>query len=172
MKANQEVGFLKLASERVLIPSEYISIEHRIEKSLLKVRFSNNKVRYSKIDMEKGVIYDNDGDDNLVSVEILDFVEPTVIEESAIDETLTLTEAEQLRKEKRAAKRKVYRERRRKYIKKHCCPKCGKPKHYICLTHNQYQYLREPFFKRLFRKRRYYARKLYFSLAKTFGFVE
>ncbi len=89
-----------------------------------------------------------------------------------IEQTLPLTEAERLRKENRAAKRKVWRQRRRKYIKKHCCPLCGQNKVYICLKHNQCQIRKESFFKRLFRKRRYYARKLYFSLAKRFGFVE
>jgi hypothetical protein len=89
-----------------------------------------------------------------------------------IEQTMQLSKAEQLRKENRAANRQISRERRRKYIKKHCCQKCGQPKHYICLKHNQYQIRRESFLKKLFRKRRYYARKLYFSIAKGFGFVE
>lgn len=170
MKENQQVEFLKLASERVLIPSEYISIEHRKEKSLLKVRFSNNKVRYSKIDMEKGVIYDNDANDNLISVEILDFVEPLVIEETAIDETPQLTEAEQLRKEMRAAKRK---RRRQSGVKKSCCRECGKPKHRICLEHHSFKKTEiEKLLLKPFRRTRYYFKKLYFTIARTLGFVE
>ncbi len=165
----QVAGLFELANERVQLPSEYISIEHRIEKSLLKVRFSNNKVRYSKIDMEKGVIYDNDANDNLISVEILDFVEPTLIEETAISEMPTLTEPGQLRKITRAAKRK----RRRQTFKKSCCRECGKLKHYICLEHHQYKKSElKKFFERPFQRIRYYSKKLYFSLMTKLKFIE
>lgn len=85
-----------------------------------------------------------------------------MIEETLINETPVLSKAQQLRKEKRAARRK----RRRRYIRKGCCSQCGQPKHYICLEHNQHRHFGESFFKRLFRKRRYYARKLLFTLAE------
>ena len=166
MKAVGEIELMKLATERVSIPSEYISIEHRKEKSLLKVRFSSNKVRYSKIDIEKSVIYDNDAEDNLVSVEILDFV----FEETFTAEPQLSSEVERLRKEKRAAKRKAYRERRKIFIKKHRCQKCGQPKQYVCLEHNQHR--KETFVKKLFRKRRYFARKLFFTITRILGFIE
>jgi hypothetical protein len=166
----QTAGLFELANERTQLPSEYISIEHRKEKSLLKVRFSNHKVRYSKIDMEKGVIYDKDADDNLISVEILDFVEPTVIEETAISETPQLTEAEQLRKEMRAAKRK---RRRQSGAGKSCCRFCGKPKHRICLEHHSFKKTEiEKLLLKPFRKTRYYARKMFFTVARKLGFVE
>ena len=83
-----------------------------------------------------------------------------------IEQTTQLLETERIRKEKRAARRKL----RRGKITKHCCQVCGKPKHYICLEHNQH-WFGEPSFKKFFRKRRYYARKLFFTLAEKLGFV-
>lgn len=83
-----------------------------------------------------------------------------------IKELTELSEVEQMRKEKRAARKK----RQRRTLKRHCCEMCGQPKHYICLEHNQNR--KESFLKRLFRKRRYYVRKVYFSLAAKLGFIE
>jgi len=68
---------------------------------------------------------------------------------------LTREKIEQRRKERKAIKRK---------------PKIAHPERYVCVKQSSHR--KELYFKRLFRKRRYYARKLYFSVAKTFGLVE
>ena len=52
-----------------------------------------------------------------------------MIEETLITKTPLISEAEQLRKAKRTARRK----HRRILTKKSSCQKCGQPKHYICL---------------------------------------
>ena len=81
---------------------------------------------------------------------------------------LTREIIEQRRKERRP----ISRQYRNGIIKKHCCQKCGQPKHYVCLKHNQYRPLKESVFRKLFRKRRYYARKLFFTVARKLGFVQ
>ncbi|MDQ2747818.1 MAG: hypothetical protein M3T96_11235 [Acidobacteriota bacterium] len=76
-----------------------------------------------------------------------------------------LTEAEQLRKETRAARRK----RRRGYLKKLCCKQCGEPKHYVCLEHHNFK---KKGLEKLYSKFNRYARKFYFNLKKRLNFVE
>ncbi len=72
--------------------------------------------------------------------------------------------------EQRRKERKLVKRANRKIIKKSCCKECGQPKHYVCLEHNPYR--RKSFFNKLIKKRRYYARKIYFSVAKKLKFID
>ncbi len=64
--------WLKLAAQRIKIPNDYVILKYQEDADLLVIRFSNGKSTYSKDDMDNGVIYNYDKDDNLVSMEILD----------------------------------------------------------------------------------------------------
>ncbi len=66
--------------------------------------------------------------------------------------------------------REIIEQRRieRKVIKKK--NRNRQPKHKYSLKHNQHP--RKSFFKILFRKRRYYARKIFFTVAEKLGFVD
>lgn len=74
-------------------------------------------------------------------------------------------------REQKQLKRKAAKKRRKNRIIRHCCKECGKPKHYICLDHNTHLKRHNPYLKVL-RKIRHYARKSYFSLARSFGVVK
>lgn len=63
---------LKLANERIEIPSQYIALDYQADVDLLFIKFSNGISTYSKDDMDKGIIYNFAQNDELVSVEILD----------------------------------------------------------------------------------------------------
>lgn len=63
---------LKLANERIEIPSQYIALDCQADVDLLFIKFSNGISTYSKDDMDKGIIYNFAQNDELVSVEILD----------------------------------------------------------------------------------------------------
>ncbi len=81
---------------------------------------------------------------------------------------VAIENSEESLKQQRAARRKMGR----RYLKKHCCRKCGQPKHYVCLQHNFHQHpVKESSFKKLLRRRRYYARKLYFTVARKLRLV-
>ena len=63
--------WLKLARKRLDIP-EYLRLRYFDEVDLLTIRFTEGKSTYSDDDLEKGVIYNYDANDELVSIEILD----------------------------------------------------------------------------------------------------
>ena len=63
---------LKLAKERIRIPSKYITLNYQADVDLLFIKFTNGISTYSKDDMDKGIIYNYDENSELVSVEILD----------------------------------------------------------------------------------------------------
>ena len=69
---NKAGEWLKLAGQRIKIPNDYVILKYQEDADLLVIRFSNGKSTYSKDDMDNGVIYNYDKDDNLVSMEILD----------------------------------------------------------------------------------------------------
>lgn len=84
-----------------------------------------------------------------------------------IEETIQLSEKDQIR-EARKVRRRERRKSNRIKIKRHCCKQCGLPKHYICLDHHPQ---RKPFYLRFPKKIRYYFRKFYYALARKTGFV-
>ncbi|HMS41937.1 MAG TPA: DUF2283 domain-containing protein [Pyrinomonadaceae bacterium] len=63
---------LKLANERIKIPSKYITLNYQADVDLLFIKFTNGISTYSKDDMNKGIIYNYDKNDEIVSIEILD----------------------------------------------------------------------------------------------------
>ena len=69
---NKAGEWLKLASQRIKIPNDYVILKYQEDADLLVIRFSNGKSIYSTDDMDNGVIYNYDKNDNLVSMEILD----------------------------------------------------------------------------------------------------
>ena len=69
---NKTTELLKLAGQRIKIPNHYVILKYQEDADLLVIRFSNGKSTYSKDDMDNGVIYNYDKNDNLVSLEILD----------------------------------------------------------------------------------------------------
>ncbi len=54
------------------MPDENLELNYLADVDLLSVRFSKTESTYRKDDMEKGLIYNYDSDDFLVSIEILD----------------------------------------------------------------------------------------------------
>lgn len=84
-----------------------------------------------------------------------------MIEQTLINETLLTPETEKLPKEKKT--------KRKRYVKRCRCKKCGKPKHYICLEHHPH---RKTGVKRLLHKIRYNSKRLYFYMAKKLNLVE
>ena len=64
--------WLKLARQRVEIPSDYVILKYQEDVDLLLIRLTDGKSTYSKDDMNRGIIYNYDGNDCLVSMEILD----------------------------------------------------------------------------------------------------
>ena len=67
----QTTELLKLA--RLRFPfTEYLKLRYFADTDLLVIRFFENKTTKSKDDMDKGIIYNYDNKNNLVSVEILD----------------------------------------------------------------------------------------------------
>jgi uncharacterized protein YuzE len=69
---NNTSEWLKLANERVNIPGNYVILKYQEDVDLLVIRFNDGKSTYSKDDMDNGIIYNYDRDNNLVSMEILD----------------------------------------------------------------------------------------------------
>lgn len=70
--SNKTSELIKLANKRITIPNSYISIQYQKDADLLFIVFTNGKSTYSKDDMDKGIIYNYDRNNELVSVEILD----------------------------------------------------------------------------------------------------
>lgn len=69
---------VKLANERIKIPSNYIFVQYQNDADLLLIKFTNGKSTYSKDDMDKGIIYNYDENNELVSMEILDLYDTFV----------------------------------------------------------------------------------------------
>ena len=69
---NKTGEWLELAGQRIKIPNDYVILKYQEDADLLVIRFSDGKSTYSKDDMDNGVIYNYDKNDNLVSLEILD----------------------------------------------------------------------------------------------------
>ena len=70
MKTNE---FIKLADERGKIPSDWIKLEYQKDVDLLSILYSNKRCVRSKGDMENGVIYNYNAQNELVSIEVLEF---------------------------------------------------------------------------------------------------
>ncbi len=68
-KANER---LNLARKRVELPSGDLQMKYYSYVDSLTIRLSDGKSTYSTDDMEKGIIYNYDAGDKLVSIEILD----------------------------------------------------------------------------------------------------
>lgn len=64
--------WLKLANQRVEIPNNYVILKYQEDADLLVIRFNNGKSTHSTDDMDKGIIYNYDKNNKLVSKEILD----------------------------------------------------------------------------------------------------
>lgn len=71
-KVNKISEWLKLANQRVEVPANYIILNYQEDVDLLFIRFNDGKSTHSRDDMDKGIIYNYDGNNNLVSMEILD----------------------------------------------------------------------------------------------------
>lgn len=71
-KSSEEL--FKLANERVSVPTDYLYLKYFEEVDLLVIRFSENDSSYSKSNLDEDIIYNYDEADNLVSMEILDFL--------------------------------------------------------------------------------------------------
>ena len=69
---NKAGEWLKLANERINVPGNYVILKYQEDVDLLVIRFNDGKSTYSKDDMDKGVIYNYDRNNSLVSMEILD----------------------------------------------------------------------------------------------------
>lgn len=63
---------LKLANERVNIPTNFLYLKYFEKVDLLVIRFTESDSTYSKSNLDEDVIYNYDAEDNLVSMEILD----------------------------------------------------------------------------------------------------
>jgi uncharacterized protein YuzE len=159
----QQARLFELARSRAKLPDEFILLNYRKETDLLAIKFSDKKSAYSRADMPEGIIYDYDFKDNLVSVEILDFYE-SFPKQKDNELAAEVTIEREIKKVERAARRK----NRKRKIVRHCCKKCGQPKHYICLEHGQK--FKQTIFKRLPKKFKYYTKKFYFNVAQKLGF--
>jgi uncharacterized protein YuzE len=69
---NKSSEWLKLANKRINIPGNYVILKYQADVDLLVIRFNEGKSTYSKDDMDKGIIYNYDRNNDLVSMEILD----------------------------------------------------------------------------------------------------
>ena len=72
LKINKTAEWLELAKKRVNLPSACLRLKYQSEVDLLVVRFNDGKSTYSKDDYSKGLIYNYDAQDRLVSIEVLD----------------------------------------------------------------------------------------------------
>ena len=72
---NKASEWLKLARKRIEIPNDYVILKYQEDVDLLVIRFTDGKSTYSKDDMERGIIFNYDQNNCLVSMEILDLYE-------------------------------------------------------------------------------------------------
>ncbi len=72
LEISKEKELLKLACERVKLPNRNLQLKYQPDVDLLVVRLNDGKSTYSEDDMEKGLIYNYDAQNRLVSIEVLD----------------------------------------------------------------------------------------------------
>ncbi len=72
LEISKEKELLKLAGERVKLPNGSLQLKYQPDVDLLVVRLNDGKSTYSEDDMEKGLIYNYDAQNRLVSIEVLD----------------------------------------------------------------------------------------------------
>jgi uncharacterized protein YuzE len=72
LEISKEKELLKLAGERVKLPNRSLQLKYQPDVDLLVVRLNDGKSTYSEDDMEKGLIYNYDAQNRLVSIEVLD----------------------------------------------------------------------------------------------------
>lgn len=75
LEISKEKELLKLAGERVKLPNGNLQLKYQPDVDLLVIRLNDGKSTYSEDDMEKGLIYNYDDADRLVSIEVLDLYE-------------------------------------------------------------------------------------------------
>ncbi len=75
LEISKEKELLKLAGERLKLPSGNLQLKYQSEVDLLVIRLNDGKSTYSKSDMQKGLIYNYDARNRLVSIEVLDLYE-------------------------------------------------------------------------------------------------
>lgn len=61
-----------LARKRLKLPAGDLEFEYQADADLLLVRLTDGKSTYSESDYRKGIIYNYDARNKLVSIEILD----------------------------------------------------------------------------------------------------
>lgn len=69
---NKVTEWLELVDKRIEIPRNYLRINYQPEADVLVVKFSETDSAYSNDDMSKGLIFNYDNKDKLVSIEVLD----------------------------------------------------------------------------------------------------
>ncbi len=69
-----DAELIEIAAKRLSIPDGYVSLDYQRNKNLLKIRYSERKVVSNKAEIKDGVFYDYDKDNQLVNIELLDFV--------------------------------------------------------------------------------------------------
>lgn len=149
---NQENELLTSANQRIEVPKDYLSLNYSESKKLLAVRLSDKKTSYSKIDMEKGIIFDYDSSHILTNIEILDFLF-VKSEEPESFQSIQQLETAALKNPHPKSKKRF-------------CNKCGKPKHTVCLDHHNFK---KKGFEKAYSVVRRYSRKFYFILATRIG---
>ena len=73
MEKEIEAKVLALANERFEVPADYMYLKYYDDVDILYIKCSNNKCVISDDDVDKGLVFDLDKDENLVGIEILDF---------------------------------------------------------------------------------------------------
>ena len=69
---NKVTEWLDLVDKRIEIPRNYLHINYQSDADVLIIKFSELESTYSKDDMSKGLIFNYNADDKLVSIEVLD----------------------------------------------------------------------------------------------------
>lgn len=72
LKTNKGSEWLKLAGKRLQLPTGDLQLNYQSDADLLVIRLNDGKSTYSKSDYEKGLIYNYDARNRLVSIEVLD----------------------------------------------------------------------------------------------------
>lgn len=72
---NKASEWLKLARKRIEITNDYVILKYQEDVDMLVIQFTDGKSTYSKDDMKRGVIFNYDQNNCLVSIEILDLYE-------------------------------------------------------------------------------------------------
>ncbi len=75
LEISKEKELLKLAGERLKLPDGNLQLKYQPDVDLLVIRLNDGKSTYSESDYEKGLIYNYDAANRLVSIEVLDLYE-------------------------------------------------------------------------------------------------